>query len=118
MAKILVTGCNGALGYSFLDKKFLSKNKHRFYYHYGRDDIDLSNFRDTYRYISEIKPDYIIHCASMSGGIRHTSTQHSKLLVENCEINFNILQISHLLKVKKNSCFLNIWHVLTRFKKS
>ena len=106
MAKILVTGCNGALGYSFLDKKFLSKNKHRFYYHYGRDHIDLSNFRDTYRYISEIKPDYIIHCASMSGGIRHTSTQHSKLLVENCEINFNILQISHLLKVKKVVVFL------------
>ena len=42
----------------------------------------------------------------MSGGIRHTSTQHSKLLVENCEINFNILQISHLLKVKKVVVFL------------
>ena len=79
MAKTLLQDATD-VGYSFWQKNFYQKIN-IVLLPLWRDDIDLNNFRETYGYISD-KPDYIIHCASMSGGMNMLQTA-PKLLVEN-----------------------------------
>src|SRR6056297_864675 len=59
--KILVTGANGQLGYDVV--KELNKNDIN---HYGatREDFNLTNEKETKKFILYYKPNAIIHCAA------------------------------------------------------
>jgi len=59
--KVLVTGINGQLGYDVV--KELEKNGHTAY-GTKREDFDLTNEADVHRFVQEVKPDAIIHCAA------------------------------------------------------
>lgn len=59
--KILVTGYNGQLGYDVVREGM----KHGFNMHgIGRKDLDITVEEDVTKYIKNIKPDAIIHCAA------------------------------------------------------
>jgi dTDP-4-dehydrorhamnose reductase len=59
--KVLVTGADGQLGYDVVKK--LKENDIE---HYGatREDFDLTNEKETKKFISDYKPDVIVHCAA------------------------------------------------------
>lgn len=59
--KVLVTGCNGQLGYDVVKK--LEKLKIE---HLGsiREDFDLTNEIETKEFIRNYKPDIVVHCAA------------------------------------------------------
>jgi dTDP-4-dehydrorhamnose reductase len=59
--KVLVAGADGQLGYDVVKK--LKENDIE---HYGatREDFDLTNEKETKKFISDYKPDVIVHCAA------------------------------------------------------
>ena len=98
--KILVTGKSGVTGSAFVR---LEKNYEEFYefVYTSSSFCDLTNFQQSLEVISEINPDFIINLAAKSGGIGLSANFQATLLRDNLAINFNILEISRILKVKK-----------------
>ena len=60
--------------------------------------IDLSNFHSIDNFLSFEKPDLIIHCAGLVGGIQSNISNPAKYLIKNLEIGKNIV-----LAAKKNN---------------
>ncbi|WP_227938662.1 dTDP-4-dehydrorhamnose reductase [Alkalihalobacillus deserti] len=59
--KILVTGYSGQLGHDVVREGL----KCGFNIHgIGRDEVDITNEEDVYRFVRKVKPDAIIHCAA------------------------------------------------------
>ena len=61
-------------------------------------DLNLLNFSDVDSFISKEKPDLIIHCAGIVGGIQSNIANPVKYLVENTELGKNLI-----LAAKKNN---------------
>lgn len=59
--KVVVTGAKGQLGQDVV--KQLAKDNHEVI-GTDRDDLDITNEKDVLAFISEIKPDVILHCAA------------------------------------------------------
>lgn len=59
---ILVTGCNGQLGFDCVKK--LKEIGCSLVYGIDKKDVDISNKNDITKYILNLKPDIIIHCAA------------------------------------------------------
>ena len=89
--KILVFGSNGLVGSSIV-KVFNDKNSYEKIYASTRNDTNLFNYDETYKTISEIKPDIIINAAAKVGGILANNTNRFEFIVENLKINLNILE--------------------------
>jgi len=100
--KILLTGSRGVLGSSFKKKKFLKKlNKKYSFIFSDSTKCDLRNYNKTLKYIKNIKPDFIINLAAVSGGIGLSAKYQATLLRDNLLINLNILEVARKSKVKK-----------------
>lgn len=100
--KILLTGGSGMLGQNILDNP-LSKTFDLFAP--SRKELNLYNYDETLKYISVLKPDFIIHAAAKCGGIKYNLEEPLEFLSDNLEINRNILNASKQNKIKN---FLNI----------
>ena len=102
MKKIIVTGENGVLGSSFKDIDFLKKNKKKYKFILINSKIvDLRNQKKTNEFITQIKPDGIIHLAGSSGGLGRSSTNHASIFRDNLYMMLNILEGARRSKVKK-----------------
>lgn len=62
--KILILGCSGRLG-GYLKKK-LDSRKHKFIYHEGKTDYDLSDESTVFKYLKKKNPDTIINAVAIS----------------------------------------------------
>ena len=56
-----------------------------------RNDLDLTDSSATLRYLEEIKPDAIIHCAAVVGGIQANIHGGGSFLTENLKIDHSII---------------------------
>ena len=89
--KILVFGANGLVGSSTV-KVLKEKNKYSEIFGSTREDTNLFNFDETFKTISDLKPDIIVNAAARVGGILANNTNRFEFIVENLKINLNILE--------------------------
>jgi nucleoside-diphosphate-sugar epimerase len=90
--KILLTGANGMVGKNILEAAV--KHSHEFLSP-GSSELNLLDGSAVNQYISENKPDMVIHAAGIVGGIQANMAQPVKFLVDNMRIGLNILTASN-----------------------
>lgn len=96
--RILITGGSGMIGRNILESllsfnyNILSPNS---------NELDLTNFNKTIKYINGFKPDLIIHAAGRVGGIQANVNQPVNFLVTNLDIGRNIIIAARQAGIKK-----------------
>ena len=96
MKRILVTGSAGMLGKAVcksLESPDIEIIK------LTREKVDLRNSEDTLRFFSRHKPDLVVHCAALVGGIAANIDGGSKYFLENIELDRSALYSARELKI-------------------
>jgi len=88
--KILVFGSNGLVGSSLVRQ--LKKNSENEIFASNRKDTDLFHIDQTKKVIEMFKPEIVVNCAAMVGGIVANNTYRSQFLINNLKININIFE--------------------------
>ena len=100
--KILVTGATGMVGRNFLRRPtaenhdILAPSRH---------SLDYTSFDSIVAYLSENKPDLVIHLAGKVGGIKANMADPFGFFSENIAINYNLIAAAKLSGVRR---FLNL----------
>jgi len=95
---ILVTGGNGVLGSAF---KAIQDQYPDYEFVFWESKYDLRLAMNTLSHMSEIKPDYVIHCAAVSGGVGISADHPATLLRDNVRMDLNVLEATRLCGVEK-----------------
>ena len=98
MKRVLITGSDGMLGRAVC-KKFKSTNVDLI--ESNRSKVDLRNSVETFKFFSEQKPDLVVHCAALVGGIHANLIGGTKYFLENITIDNSVLNASRALGVKE-----------------
>ena len=88
--KIFICGHNGMVGNSLLN--YLVKKKFKNIIIKNRKSLDLTNLKKLNAFIKYKKPDIIINCAGLVGGILANSLDPLNFLRVNIDIQLNILK--------------------------
>lgn len=102
MQKVLITGSNGMVGKNIVE---FEKNKNYILLTPKSSELNLLNRVSVDNYIKENKPDIIIHCAGIVGGIQANMANPVKFLVENTQMGLNIIMSSLEAGIKQ---FINL----------
>jgi GDP-L-fucose synthase len=87
---IFITGSEGMVGKNIIErvpsyyKLLIPKKK----------DLNLLNYDDVFNFIKKEKPDLIIHCAGIVGGINANIANPVRFLVDNIEMGINLIMAS------------------------
>jgi len=96
--RILITGGNGVLGSAF---KAIEDNHQWYKFFYWDSKHDLRLALNTVSEMRTINPDYVIHCAAVSGGVGISADHPATLLRDNVRMDLNVLEAARLCGVKK-----------------
>jgi GDP-L-fucose synthase len=88
--KILVFGSNGLVGSSLVSQ--LKKNSENEIFASNRKDTDLFHIDQIKKVIEMFKPEIVVNCAAMVGGIVANNSYRSQFLINNLKININIFE--------------------------
>jgi len=107
MKKIFLTGSTGMVGRNICEY-FLNSDFEMFTP--SSKELNLINFSDVKNYLSKIKPDLVIHCAGIVGGIQANINNNLKSFNSNLDLGLNVIRASYDLKITKlinlgSSCF-------------
>ena len=102
MARYLITGSAGMLGSSL---RRLLVNEDAVYL--TREDADLTSFEATAALFRTHKPEFVIHCAAVVGGIGSNSIHSGDYFRKNILINLNVLEAARLAGVKRLISFMS-----------
>lgn len=102
MNKILITGSNGMVGKNIVQ---FEQAKNYILLTPSSNEVNLLDRGSIDLYIREKKPDIIIHCAGIVGGIQANMANPVKFLVENTQMGLNIIMASYEAGIKK---FINM----------
>ena len=91
---ILVTGSLGFLGNSVCN--LLTKKKIPFFGTSRRLGVDLRNQKQTFKLFEEIKPKYVINCASFVGGIQFGLKHQAEIFSNNMKMSLNLLVAANI----------------------
>lgn len=116
--KILVTGSNGLLGQKITDLLSINShyeliasskgaNRHPSKLHYVYEEMDVTDYNDLERVISQHQPNAIIHTAAM------TNVDQCETEKEAC-IKLNVTAVEHLIKLAEKYNFYLV-HLSTDF---
>lgn len=86
--RVLLTGARGMLGQHVL--KSLEAGGHEVFAP-SRSELDLTDSTATFKYIEEIHPDAVVHCAAVVGGIQANILGGGKFLTENLAIDHSVV---------------------------
>ena len=98
MKKIYVAGHNGMVGSACLRE--LKKKRYNLVYK-SSQDLDLRDFKSTFNFIKNEKPDAIVHAAARVGGILANDSYPYEFLMDNMLIQNNLIKSSFELNIKK-----------------
>lgn len=96
MKRILVTGSAGMLGKAVCKSLESPDNE---IIELTRDKVDLRSPEETFGFFSSTKPDLVVHCAALVGGIAANMNGGSKYLLENIELDRSVLYSARKLQV-------------------
>lgn len=94
--KVLVTGVNGQLGYD-VEKRLNELGIETV--GAGRSSFDITDKKETYEYISKIKPDVVIHCAAYTA-VDKAEDEKEKCYAVNVDGTRNIAEICKEIDAK------------------
>lgn len=89
-SKIYVAGHMGMVGSSVLRQ--LSRLGYKNILTKERKDLDLENQIETFKFLMNEKPDFIIHAAALVGGINANNTSRGDFIYKNACVNMNIIE--------------------------
>ena len=101
--KIYIAGHNGMIGSAIL--KILKKNKKFKLIYETKNNLNLTNQKDVFRFLKIKKPDGVILAAAKVGGIHANNSERHPFIYENISIQSNVIHGSYLAGVK-NLIFL------------
>lgn len=101
--KVVIPGGNGFLGSHIAEK--LKKSKSKVFIPRTADGIDFRKREDCMAYMSLIKPDYVINCAAIQGGIAYHSGKQADLFLDNMLMGAFLMLAAQKTGVKK---FVNV----------
>tara|TARA_A100001035_G_scaffold238669_1_gene203397 strand:- start:180 stop:1103 length:924 start_codon:yes stop_codon:yes gene_type:complete len=90
--KILLTGSSGMVGKNILDHFKSSKYK---FLTPSRKELNLLDFQSTSKFLKSSKPEMVIHCAGVVGGIEANIRNPVKFLEENSYIGLNLIKAAN-----------------------
>ena len=102
MLKILITGSNGMVGRNIVE---FDKSKNYILLTPKSSELNLLNRLSVDNYINLHKPDIVIHCAGIVGGIQANMANPVKFLVENTQMGLNIIMSAYENGIKQ---FINM----------
>ena len=76
--KILILGSNGMVGSSLL--RITKKKKNYKIFQPNRKQLDLRKYNQIYKYLKTFKPDVIVNCAAMVGGVNSNNTKPAQFI--------------------------------------
>lgn len=100
--KILLTGSNGMVGKNILEHSECSKYE---FLTPRSNELNLLKYDEVLSYFTKHKPDIVIHCAGLVGGIQANMKEPVRFLVENSDMGRNVVMASREVGVTK---FLNM----------
>lgn len=101
MGKILVTGGSAVAGDGL--KSVVKKGEypnHEFIFPSSKE-LNLLDFESTKNFVSDWKPDAIIHFAAISGGIQLTLNHPASVMRDNIMMNYNVVESARLANKPK-----------------
>jgi len=101
MAKTIVTGANGLVGYAIRQLKLPD------FIYLTREDVDLTDFEATKSKFAQLNPENVIHLAAQVGGIGGNLIHSGEYFRNNILININVLESSRIAKAKKLLSFMS-----------
>ena len=63
--------------------------------------LDLKKFNQIVRYLKKFKPDVIVNCAAMVGGVHSNNTKPAQFIYNNLVIQTNLIHAAYKGKIKK-----------------
>lgn len=90
--RLLITGSTGMVGQAIVAK--LANLKNFTLLTPTRQEVNLLDFSQIDNYIKKNKPDFVLHCAALVGGIAANMKNPLEFLLHNSEINFNVIKAS------------------------
>jgi GDP-L-fucose synthase len=96
--KLLITGARGMVGQNLLEHAGLVGHE---VLKPSRSELDLNSYKAVKDYLSEHRPDIIVHTAGKVGGIQANIKNPVEFLVENLDINRNLIGASYEVGIKK-----------------
>lgn len=97
---LLITGSTGMVGRNVIE--YFERNSKYQLFAPRHTELDLLNYSSVSSYIAQMKPDMIIHCAGVVGGIQANIANPVKFLVDNAQMGQNIVlaaQANHVLQL-------------------
>ncbi|MFK8258253.1 GDP-L-fucose synthase family protein [Erwinia sp. AnSW2-5] len=117
MVKILLTGARGMVGKNILNH---DKAKNYDFMNPSSKDLNLLDKSEVDKFLSEHKPDFVIHAAGVVGGIQANINNPVKFFVENMLMGINLITAARESGVQQlmnmgSSCMYprNIEHALS-----
>jgi GDP-L-fucose synthase len=102
LQKILITGANGMVGRNIAE---FSKAQNYTLLTPSSKELNLLDRSSVDNYINLNKPDIVIHCAGIVGGIQANMKNPVNFLVDNTQIGLNIIMASQEANIKQ---FINM----------
>jgi len=97
--KIVVFGSNGMAGRAIC--RALKKNGYKKILQPPRDELDLANYSEVFKWFNLNKPEIVIIAAAKVGGIYANNRFPADFILENLKIQNNIIEIAWRENVKK-----------------
>lgn len=93
---LLITGGTGLVG-----SEFKSGIK------VGRREADLTKWAQTKQLFEHHRPQYLVHCAGLVGGVKANTFNIADFYLQNLLMNTNVIECARLLGIKRLCCFLS-----------
>ena len=97
--KLLILGSTGMVGSSLL--RIAKKKRIYKILNPNRKKLDLKKFNQIVRYLKKFKPDVIVNCAAMVGGVHSNNTKPAQFIYNNLVIQTNLIHAAYKGKIKK-----------------
>ena len=97
--KLLILGSTGMVGSSLL--RIAKKKRIYKILNPNRKKLDLKKFNQIVRYLKKFKPDVIVNCAAMVGGVHSNNTKPAQFIYNNLVIQTNLIHAAYKSKIKK-----------------
>lgn len=88
IVKILILGGHGFVGKNLI--RYLKDMHHELFPLSRRDGLDLTDYKSTKKYFSNIKPDAVINCAAHVGSLHYVTSYAANVIHDNVQMALNI----------------------------